>query len=154
MVRSAFGFDAPADFEIAQRALDQMQAGPLAPRNIQDLSGGEKQRVLLARALAQQTPHLILDEPTSQLDLGHSQVLVETLRNKVSDGRSVVVWASHDISLVAAVADRVLVLTGGRVYHCGVPADVINEEMIGKVYGASYRVCKDQRTGRPYVAPA
>lgn len=151
--QSAFGFDTREDLAMVKTALRELQAGELAERNIQDLSGGEKQRVLIARTFAQQTPCLILDEPTSQLDLGHSRLFTERLKRKVSDGRSSIVWASHDLSLVAAVADRILVLFRGRIDRLGPPQQVIDESMLASVYGASLRVLHDSTTGRPYVSP-
>jgi iron complex transport system ATP-binding protein len=141
-----------ADRAAVRRALEQLGLTDLAARRYPTLSGGEKQRVLLARALAQEAPALLLDEPTAHMDLGHRLFAFEQIRDWVDEipaerGALVV---SHDLSLAARFADRVLVLHRGHLAAEGSPAEALTAELIARVYGAEARVETDA-TGRPTI---
>jgi iron complex transport system ATP-binding protein len=114
----------------------------LAERRLATLSGGELQRLVLARALAQEAPILLLDEPTSELDLGRrveALELVDTLRK---ESGLTVISALHDLTLAGQFADRLLLLAAGKVAAAGAPSDVLEEASLGHHFGTSVRVLR------------
>jgi iron complex transport system ATP-binding protein len=128
------------DREAAARALTRLDLVDYRERLLGTLSGGEKQRVVVARALAQEAPIILLDEPTAALDIGHQQQaldLIDVLR--VESGLTLV-SAMHDLTLAAQYADRMVLLDRGRVVADGTPRDVLTEEAIARHYGASIDV--------------
>ena len=112
------------DGQIARLALQKVDALDLAERRVGELSGGEQQRVLLARALAQSTPILLLDEPTVHLDLQHQVSLMETVRTLAHTDHLAVLVALHDLNLAARYADRVALMVAGEVKAAGTPRQV------------------------------
>jgi iron complex transport system ATP-binding protein len=122
-----------------------------AERPLGSLSGGELQRAVLARALAQQAPVLLLDEPTSALDLGRQQQALELVDELRCDHRLTVVSAMHDVSLAGQYADRLLLLDAGEVVADGAAVDVLSEERISALYGASVRIVREN--GSVFVLP-
>ncbi len=149
--RSVFAAETAGDRRIAAEVLERLDLGGFSERTVQSLSGGERQRTVLARALAQQTEVVLLDEPTTALDLGHQQdvlELVETLRRE----RGLTVIATlHDLTLAARYGDRVAVLSGGRIAQCGRPAEVLTVETIAEHFGAQVRVIDDPEG--PVIVP-
>ncbi|HPD45405.1 MAG TPA: ABC transporter ATP-binding protein [Anaerohalosphaeraceae bacterium] len=130
-----FGFEQAEDRRIAAEALAATGTEDLAMRPLAEISGGERQRVFIARALAQQTPVLLLDEPTSFLDLRHQVLIYDLLKKmQVEDGKTVVA-ITHDINLAAQYCDEVLLLAGGSGYFRGRPDDIVNPETITQVFG-------------------
>ena len=127
-----------AEIERARAALARLDAAPLAHRAITELSAGERQRVLLARGLCQQTPALLLDEPTSHLDPAHALRLASILRELAADGRAIA-WVAHDLNLAARGADRLVFLRHGRVAAAGSPDEVLTEATIRQVFGVGGR---------------
>jgi iron complex transport system ATP-binding protein len=130
------------------------QAGvlDLADRPLDALSGGERQRAVLARALAQEPRLLLLDEPTSHLDLRHQREIVGLLRRLNRDRGTAIVLVSHDLNLAGELADRLMLLAGGRVAKLGAAADVLDEPTLEAAYGCPVRVEKNPVSGRPVVA--
>lgn len=143
--KRGFERDTAGDAEIVGRALERVGAADLARRGFHQLSGGEKQRVLIARAIAQGADHLILDEPTSHLDVRYQ---VEVLELVAGLGVTVIA-ALHDLSLAALFCDTVHLLAGGRIVAHGPPSDVITAEAIKTVYGADVTVIAHPDTGVP-----
>jgi iron complex transport system ATP-binding protein len=135
-----FGGESPRDLEIAGRALARPDLGSLAHRRLQTLSGGEQQRAVLCRALAQEAPLLLLDEPTTSLDIGRQQQALELVATLREHGELTVLCAMHDITLAAQYADRLIVLSHGHVVAEGPPAEIANAELISEHYGANVRV--------------
>ncbi|HWL42357.1 MAG TPA: heme ABC transporter ATP-binding protein [Ilumatobacter sp.] len=133
-------------------ALAAADAADLADRRITALSGGERARIALARLLAQETQLLLLDEPTAALDLGHQEIVMQVLRERVAAGDGVVV-VLHDLSLAAAHADRMVVVDDGRVVADGPPATVATPELLEAVYRAPIEVIAHPVTGAPMVLP-
>lgn len=123
------------DKRIARDSLERVDALSLAERRVGELSGGEQQRVLLARALAQSTPILLLDEPTSHLDLHHQMTLMQLVRGLVREGELTVLIALHDLNLAARYADRIALLENGELKAVGKPADILTQDTLSRVYG-------------------
>jgi iron complex transport system ATP-binding protein len=122
--------DSTADHQIVADCLAEVGMAHCATRQFLSLSGGEKQRVLVARALAQQARFLVLDEPTNHLDIRHQLELLELVRRL----RTTTLAALHDLNLAARYCDRLVMLSGGRVAAVGSPAEVLTAERIGAVY--------------------
>ena len=131
--------EGPEDRRIIDEALAAADVADLAERPFPELSGGERQRVLLARAFAQTTPVLLLDEPTSSLDLKHAYELLALVRERVRGGAAAVV-ALHDLSLSARFCDRLVVLHGRGVAADGPPARVLTSELMARAFGVRARV--------------
>lgn len=139
------------DDEAVAAAIDSVEIGHLTSRRFNELSGGEKARVSLARVLAQETPIVLLDEPTAALDLHHQERVMGLIRQLGRDGKSVVVVV-HDLNLAAAYADRVALIVEGRVDATGAPGEVITAERISEVYRVDVDVLTDN-DGRQIVVP-
>jgi len=154
-----FPYHGPLDAEseedrrVADRVLDEVGLADRAADGILTLSGGERQRAILGRALAQTTPLLLLDEPTSHLDIGHQLDLLGRVRSRVDGGGVTVVAALHDLNLAARFADRIVVLAHGRRVADGAPSTVLSEELLARVWGVVADLRRDPRTGAPYLLP-
>ncbi len=135
------------DFEMAARASAMMGIDDLIDKNIHDLSGGQIQKVIIARAIAQDPKFYVLDEPTSALDLKNQLDTMRSMRNIMSDRGAGVLVALHDINLALHFTDKVLMLKDGKVYAFGDSEDVITERSIRDVYGISSEIV-DGRDGR------
>lgn len=144
-------FEGPEDLERVRAAMTLAGVGDLARQPVEALAGGERQRVLLARALAQEPRLLLLDEPTSHLDLRHQRELVGLLRRLNRDQGVTVLFVSHDLNLAGELADRLLLLVDGRVSRVGAPADVLDEAVLEAAYGCPVWVEKSPGSGRPVV---
>jgi iron complex transport system ATP-binding protein len=131
------------DRAAAQRALERLELLPFAERSLGSLSGGELQRAVLARALAQEAPVLMLDEPTTALDLGRQQQALELVDSLRSDGLTVI-STMHDLTLAGQYADRLLLLDRGVVIAAGTPSEVLSESTLSEYYGATVRVVDDE----------
>jgi len=123
-------------------ALESVDLGGFANRSFHSLSGGEQQRVLLAQALAQGADILLLDEPTTYLDVHHQYEFMQHVRGLVDQGKTVI-GAIHDLELAARFSDDVLILRGGRVAASGTPSEVLNEELLAGVFRMRARVESD-----------
>jgi len=141
------------DIEVAERALALVRADHLADRPITELSGGEHQRVIVARALAQEPKVLLLDEPTLHLDVAHQLELLELVRHLVNQRNLTVVMASHDLNLALRYSDMLLLLESGRVHAAGRPGDVLTVENLRKVYRIEARIHKDGTEGITSIVP-
>jgi iron complex transport system ATP-binding protein len=135
-------------------ALESTGTADLAQRKVDSLSGGERQRVMIAMALAQRAPVMLLDEPTSSLDIAHQPAIMELLQSlRASEGSAVVV-TMHDLTLAAQFCDRIVVIHQGRNFAEGPPGEVLTEEIIQTVYGIRVRVLAHPDTGLPVVVGA
>jgi len=128
------------DREAAARALSRLDLLPFVERRLGTLSGGEKQRVVVARALAQEAAIVLLDEPTAALDIGHQQQALDLLDGLRAESGLTLVAAMHDLTLAAQYADRMVLLDGGRVVADGAPTDVLTAPVIARHYGAAIDV--------------
>jgi iron complex transport system ATP-binding protein len=146
-------FEGKRDMEVALDALRATHTLEFAERSIHELSGGEKQRVLIARALAQEPKVILLDEPTSFLDLKFKREIFQLISSlSLEKGLSVVV-VSHDIDLTSQYCRRVIMLRSGSIYEMGEPDEVITAANIEAVYDCPVMVDKNPATGRPRVTP-
>jgi iron complex transport system ATP-binding protein len=141
-----------ADREAVRRALDRTGLADLRDRPVTDLSAGEAQRVVLARALAQEPSVLLVDEPTSHLDLRYQGELLDRLRQLARDGMAVVM-AIHDLNLAGLWADRVALLAGGRLLGVGAPDEVLTAELLQTAYATPLVVVRHPVFGTPLVTP-
>ena len=143
--------DTPDDLACAQWAMAETDVLPLADRPVSELSGGELQRVMIARALAQDPAILLLDEPTAFLDINH-QLDICSLISRLRDERQLtVVLVSHDLNIASQYCDRVLMLKAGRLSHIGSPAETIKPDVLQAVYGCEVVVDAHPQTGKPRV---
>jgi ABC-type cobalamin/Fe3+-siderophores transport system ATPase subunit len=144
-------FESDADVSIAQNALAQVGAEHLVDRWMDQISGGEKQRVILARALAQQPLLLLLDEPTLHLDIGAQVDLLETLRRLAAENRYTVVVVTHELNLAGEYADQVVLLQRGKCLRVGTPAGVYQRDLLEQVFQTQLTV-ETGASGRPRVS--
>ena len=140
------------DREAVDKALERCDIGDLRNRQVTTLSGGEFQRVRIARALAQEPRALALDEPTASLDLRHEMSILGLLRDW-TDGGMTVLLITHQLNLAARFADRMILLDGGHVAAEGTPSEVFRREILERVYGWPVRVDEDPVTGSLRVVP-
>jgi len=145
------GIEGAHDVEIARQALELTGTAHLAERPISRLSSGERQRVLLARALAQEPDTILLDEPTAFLDLGHQVRIHRLLAGLHRERGTTLVFVSHDLNLAARYADRIVLLASGRVLQDGPPAQVLTPDSVRAAYGVEVRIVDDPALGAPTV---
>jgi len=141
------------DEQIVHLALQKVDALDLSERRVGELSGGEGQRVLLARALAQSTPILLLDEPTSNLDLHYQVSFMELVRGLARNDKLAVLIALHDLNLAARYADRVALLVAGEIKATGTPRQVLTPELISDAYHLTVQVVPHPFMDTPLVLP-
>ncbi len=139
------------DVETMRRALQRLDLVDLARRPLGTLSGGEAQRAVLARALAQEAPVLLLDEPTASLDVGHAVEVLDVIDDLRRKEGLTVVFAAHDLTLAGRFADRLVLMSEGRLVVEGPPAEVLTEAVLKPHYGPSIRVLNDP--DGPVVVP-
>jgi iron complex transport system ATP-binding protein len=147
--KRAFDRDDETDQAIVGQAIEQVGCADLAHRGFNTLSGGEKQRVLIAQAIAQGADHLILDEPTNHLDIRYQIEILEL----VSTLGVTVLAAIHDLSLAALFCDTVHLLGGGRIIAGGAPESVLTPGIVQDAYGADVLVISHPDTGTPHLIP-
>ena len=143
----------PEDDEIVRDALEATGTSELAGRVAQELSGGQRQRVWLAMALAQNTDILLLDEPTSFLDIGHAIELLELVKRRNQERGTTVVIVLHDLLLAGRYADHLVAMDAGQVIAQGSADEVLTAEIAQRLYGLPCVVIPDPTTGRPVVLP-
>lgn len=134
-------------------ALDATATVDLADRHVDELSGGQRQRVWIAMALAQQTDILLLDEPTTFLDVSHQVEVLDLLTDLNHERGTTVVMVLHDLNLAARYADHLIALADGRLHAAGRPDEVLTEDMVQAVFGIGSRIITDPVSGRPLMLP-
>ena len=140
------------DLRIAEHAMRDLDVVHLGDRLITDVSGGERQRAIIARALTQQPRVLLLDEPTAFLDLHHQVDIVRILKRLNGELGLAVILISHDLNLASQYCDRLMLLQEGNVVRVGFPEEVIRPEIIESVYGCSVLVDRHPQSGMPRVS--
>ena len=137
------------DLDVVDKAMDALNLQPLSHRDISELSSGQMQKVLIARGLAQEPRILILDEPTSNLDVKHQMEVMGFLRRYAADNGIIVLMVCHDLNLTAAFADRIIMVADGGIFADGTAWDIMTESNIREVYGVESKVVDVE--GRPHV---
>ncbi len=146
-----FASPSPQDLAIVKNALLEMDIIHLQERSVTDLSGGEKQRVVVARSLAQQTSVLILDEATSSLDIQHTIGIMRVIKQRVRDSNTTVVAAIHDLNLAAAFCDELIVLKDKRIYSRGPVENVLSSDLIKDVFSVTGHIRYDAMNEAPRI---
>ena len=148
---SYLGPETARDLSVAAEVLQRLQLRDFARRPLGELSGGEAQRAVLARALTQEAPVLVMDEPTTSLDLGHAQAVLELADQLRRENGICVVCSLHDLTVAAQFAEELLVLSGGRSVLSGGPAQILTEDNVKRYFGADVEVLPG--LGGPVVSP-
>lgn len=148
----AVGFDSPRDLEIALAALRSTDAAQFAARRFNQLSSGEAQRVVLARALAQDPELLLLDEPTANVDIAHQASLLELIRNLTRKRNLGTLIVTHEINLAAEFADRIALLKAGQLLACGTPREVMTAERLSECFETRLLVDTHPQSGNPRIS--
>jgi iron complex transport system ATP-binding protein len=141
------------DEEIARQSLQRVSALPFIDRRVGELSGGEQQRILLARALCQSTPILLLDEPTAHLDLQYQVGILELVHELAHRDHLAVLVALHDLNLAAHYADRIALMVAGNIKAMGAPKDVLQADLIQEAYCLPVKVVSHPFLDLPLVLP-
>lgn len=147
------GFESRRDIAAAMQAMEATDCRHLAGRDLNTLSGGERRRVIIARALAQEARWLLLDEPMSFLDVRHATELARLIRRLIVERGIGVAMVMHDLNLAAAASDRIVMLRDGAIAAQGAPREVISTATILDVFGTAITVGTDPRSGIPYCVP-
>ena len=148
-----FGTESSHDRDVVTEVIDRLRLGPFADRLLGAMSGGERQRVVIARAVAQEAPVLLLDEPTSALDIGHQQQALELVTELREQQAITVVSAMHDLTLAGTYTDRLVLLDGGAVVSSGEAREVLTAERLGEVFHVCVTVEVDPDDGTVIVVP-
>lgn len=148
---SWLGKPSEEDFLQVEQAMQHTKTKELADRRIAELSGGEQQRVMLARALAQNTPLLVLDEPTNHLDLQHQGTILSLVKEQTIERGLAVLMVLHDLNLVSLFADKAALMVGGEVIAFGKPQDVLTDEIVNRAYQTEVEVIYHPETKVPII---
>ena len=147
----ALGFENQSDRDAAIEALEATETKKFAERRLSEISGGERQRVFIARALAQDTPILLLDEPTSFLDLKHQVGIYDLLKKMQAEKGKTILAVTHDINLAGQYADKILLLGADCSYHLGEAEDVLSKTRIEQTFGV--QAVEGQAEGHRFILP-
>ncbi|MFI6684715.1 ABC transporter ATP-binding protein [Streptomyces sp. NPDC050485] len=143
----------PEDERIVQESMDATGVGGLGERYVDELSGGQRQRVWIAMALAQQTPLLLLDEPTTFLDIQHQIEVLDLCAELHEEQGRTLVAVLHDLNQAARYASHLIAMRDGRVVAEGAPSEVVTASLVERVFGVRCQVIPDPETGTPLVVP-
>lgn len=149
----AFARWSAADDAAVAAALETTQTLDLVERAVDELSGGQRQRVWIAMALAQQTEVLLLDEPTTFLDVGHQVEVLDLLSDLNRSQGTTIVMVLHDLNLAARYADHLIALSDGRLSASGSPSEILRPELVDELFGMSSTVIEDPVSGKPLMIP-
>ena len=147
-----FATPGPNDHRIVEQVLQELEISDLAQRLVTQLSGGEKQRVIVARALAQETPVLILDEATSNLDIQHTIQIFRVLRQRCAEQGATIIAAIHDLNFAGAYCDEIILINHGRLAAHGTPRKVLVPEMLAQVFSLDCLAYEQPFSGAHQVA--
>jgi iron complex transport system ATP-binding protein len=150
---AGWGWETERDLSVAEAVLQETELTDLSGRLMNEISGGERQRAVLARALATEASHLLLDEPTANLDLSHQSTLLALVRNRCDQSDAAALVVTHDINLAAQFADQILLLKHGKVLDAGPPRAVLTPELLREVFEVTVLVDAHPVTGAPRVTP-
>lgn len=145
-------FENLKDLEIAKKAMEWTETLPISQRPLDELSGGERKRVYIARALAQEPEVILLDEPTTNLDIHHQVEFLDLVLSLNREKGLTILMTSHDLNLASEYCDRLILLQHGKIFHMGPPEEVMTRENIEKVYGCEVWVDRNPVSGMPRVS--
>jgi iron complex transport system ATP-binding protein len=148
---SPLALEGVKDLDVARKSMELTDTLPLADRYLHELSGGEKQRVIIARALAQEPEILLLDEPSAFLDLRHQVQILELMHQLNRERKLTIVAAMHDVNLAALFFPRLVMLRDGEIFQDGPPSAVLTEQTLQEAYGIQVRVQLDPAALKPQV---
>lgn len=148
-----FQTESTHDVDIARNAMEITNTWHLRRKNIGMISGGERQRVIIARALAQQTNVMLLDEPVSQLDIQHQIEILGILKKLTKEKKISVIVSLHDLNIAAQYCDEMILMDKGRIFKKGLPHEIILKENMRKVFGMETHIMKNPLTGKPHLIP-
>lgn len=141
------------DYEVVADALEATGIADLADRSVDELSGGQRQRVWIAMALAQETDILLLDEPTTFLDVAHQVEVLDLLTDLSLARGTTIVMVLHDLNLAARYSDELVAMRRGAVHAIGAPADILTHDLVEEVFGMANQITIDPVSGKPLVSP-
>ena len=144
-------FESEKDLEISKKAMEWTKVFPFSERPMDELSGGERKRVFIARALAQEPEVILLDEPTANLDIHHQIDFLDLILTLNRERGLTIVMASHDMNIASEFCDRLILLQDGRIYKMGTPDEVITKENIESVYGCEVWIDQNPVSGMPRI---
>jgi iron complex transport system ATP-binding protein len=144
-------FESERDLEIAKKAMEWTKIFPFSERPMDELSGGERKRVFIARALAQEPEVILLDEPTANLDIHHQIDFLDLILTLNRERGLTMVMASHDMNIASEFCDRLILLQDGRIYKMGTPQEVITKENIESVFGCEVWIDQNPVSGMPRI---
>jgi iron complex transport system ATP-binding protein len=150
---NAWGWETEKDVEITRRVLQETELAGFESRMMNEMSGGERQRAVLARALATEAKVFLLDEPTANLDLAHQATMLRLVRGRCDEQGSSAVVVTHDVNLAAEFSDRVMLLKDGRSVAFGTPHEVLTAELLKEVFDLQVLVDAHPVSGAPRVTP-
>lgn len=149
-----FGRWSEHDYEVVAHAMEVTGTAELAERSIDELSGGQRQRVWIAMAIAQETDILLLDEPTTYLDIANQLEVLDVLTDLNRDRGTTIVMVLHDMNLAARYSDHLVAMAAGRILAEGAPEEVITQDSMREVFNISSQILPDPVSGGPLVTPA
>ncbi len=141
------------DDEIVIRAMEITDTLHLKNNSIQEISGGERQRIIIARAIAQQAKVMLLDEPISNLDMNHQIQVLDTVKKLCSESKLTVITVLHDLNIASQYADEIIFIQNGQILERGLPEEILREDLIKKVYGTNFHLMTNPVTKKPLVIP-
>lgn len=147
--QKGFGRMTKEDKEIVEWALSVTNMSEFRDREIANLSGGQRQRIWIAMAIAQQTRIILLDEPTTYLDLCHQLEVLELLKKLNQEEHATIVMVLHDLNLASRYSDRLLAMVNGQIYGYGTPEEILTSDMLAKCFRIDGEIIRDSKTGKP-----
>ncbi|HYA90258.1 MAG TPA: ABC transporter ATP-binding protein [Thermodesulfobacteriota bacterium] len=145
-------FEGEKDLEVVRKAMEWTKILPFSERPVDELSGGERKRVFIARALAQEPDVILLDEPTANLDIQHQIDFLDLILTLNRERGLTIVMASHDMNIASEFCDRLILLQGGRIYQIGTSEEVVTKENIESVYGCEVWIDQHPVSGMPRIS--
>lgn len=150
---SRFSSESEEDMKIVKSAMEMTNTWNLRHKNINALSGGERQMVIVARAIAQETEIVLLDEPISNLDIHHQIEILNQIKLLNKDKQRTIIAVLHDLNMATAYSDYMILMNNGRIHTIGTPESVLHEDVIKEVYDLDVHIISDPISGRPVIIP-